>query len=63
MTGQKSRHDGFTRRFLALMLALTMIFQQSYVVFASEGDASEPTVSAQADDAAAAEQAAAEQAA
>ncbi len=62
MTRQKRKQEGRIRRFLAMLLACTMIFQQSYAVFATEGETDPAVLSVQAE-ADAAAQAAAEEAA
>ena len=62
MTRQKRKQEGRIRRFLAMLLACTMIFQQSYAVFATEGETDPAVIAAQAE-ADAAAQAAADEAA
>ena len=49
MTGMKNNTQKHIRRFLALLLACTMIFQQCYMVFASESDVDPQVISAQAE--------------
>ena len=62
MTRQKRKQEGRIRRFLAMLLACTMIFQQSYAVFATEGETDPAVLSVQAEADAAAEEAARQQA-